>query len=85
MVSKKSAVMDYWSGGPRILTLPIKRNHSEMVKFPNEWDENYGPILNFLREFRSEASVEIPTRFKDQGIIEFPGGRRSFHSFGYLS
>jgi hypothetical protein len=48
--------------------LPIKQNHSDMVKFPHRWDKSYGLIVSYLEEFIATAPRVIQARFpKEHG------------------
>ncbi|KAI9761696.1 MAG: hypothetical protein M1840_001727 [Geoglossum simile] len=50
----------------RYRILPIKQNHSNMVKFSSPYDENYKVIVSHLREFSQAAIVVIQARFLEE-------------------
>ncbi|KAH0555739.1 hypothetical protein GP486_006316 [Trichoglossum hirsutum] len=45
--------------------LPMGKSHSDLVKFPNRWDENYRLIVSHLEDFSATASNVIRARFRD--------------------
>ena len=47
----------------RYYIMPIKQNHSDMVKFSSRWDENYKKIVSHLEEFSAAAAEVIRARF----------------------
>ncbi|KAH0543156.1 hypothetical protein FGG08_002501 [Glutinoglossum americanum] len=50
--------------------LAVKQNHSNLVKFPSRWDENYKLIVSHLGDFSVAAVKTIQARFFDEQEIE---------------
>ena len=69
LVEVASATKSHQADCPAI---PIPRNHRDRVKFPNRQDQEYETVLNYLREFRQDSLVVIPTRSstRDQSLFD---------------
>ncbi|KAI9767398.1 MAG: hypothetical protein M1839_004517 [Geoglossum umbratile] len=64
----------------RYRIMPIKENHSDMVKFSSPYDEAYKVIVSQLKEFCEAATTVIQTRFaKEQGTPSDCGGWTLLH------
>jgi hypothetical protein len=51
--------------------LSVKQNHSDMVKFSSQWDENYQVVKDYLKQFSVVAVEVIRKRFlKTQGQVQ---------------
>ncbi|KAH0537751.1 hypothetical protein FGG08_005499 [Glutinoglossum americanum] len=66
--------------GPRYYRLPIKRNHSDMVKFSRQ-DGNYKLVVFYLEEFSAAAVEVIRARFmKAQEPTDTQGWTQLHHA-----
>ncbi|KAH0553479.1 hypothetical protein GP486_006452 [Trichoglossum hirsutum] len=59
----KSLATDIPTTSQPCRALPIKRNHSDMVKFSSRWDEYYQMIVSQLTEISAAAVGEIRAKF----------------------
>jgi hypothetical protein len=53
----------------RYHVLPIKQNHSNMVKFSSRWDGDYRLIASHLKEFSAAATEALQARYSVEGKL----------------
>ena len=58
-----ASATDSLSDRPGYHPLPMKQNHSDMVKFSSRFDENYKLVKPFLEQFGTVAVDVIQKRF----------------------